>query len=142
MQPDLTAYQIQPLSVTIPDLPIGYQLDRDRFQVLPTYRSGTAIVIGNDATVVLDGTLIDRNGAPLALLAGEIVRLDRKGVPVGEFFTNRQGRFRIEGVGPGSFELRLAGDPTANAQIVIPPKTKGVFVIGEVKLATAAADEN
>jgi outer membrane usher protein len=141
VQPDPTAYQIQPLLAAIPDLPIGYQLDRDRFQVLPTYLSGMLIVIGNDATVVLDGTLMDRNGAPLALLAGEIVNVDRKGAPVVAFFTNRMDRFRIEGVGPGAFELRLAADPAAQARVVIPPKTKGVYVVGKIKLETEAGEE-
>jgi outer membrane usher protein len=53
--PDLSAYQIRPTSVAIPDLPVGYQLSQDQFQLRPNYRSGTVIVVGNDATVVLDG---------------------------------------------------------------------------------------
>ena len=133
--PDLSAYQIRSLLVTVTDLPLGYQLGQDRFHLIPNYRSGTVIVVGNDATVVLDGTLLDRTGAPLALLAGEIAALDPKGAPIGQFFTNRQGRFRIEGVGPGSYELRLVQYPSVNARVVIPAATKGVYAVGEVRLA-------
>lgn len=133
--PDLTAYQIRPLAVTIPDLPVGYQLGQDTYQLNPNYRSGTVVTVGNDATVVLDGLLVDGLGAPLALLAGEIVPLDKKGAAAGEFFTNRQGRFRIEGIGPGRFELRLVRNPEIVALITIPPGTKGVYVVGSVALA-------
>ena len=108
--------------------------------MLPTHRSGTVIVIGNNATVVLDGTLIDRTGAPLALLAGEIVALDKTDARPGQFFTNRQGRFRIEGVGPGTFALRLPGNPDVDAHVTIPPATKGIYVVGAVKLPIDAAD--
>ncbi len=134
--PNLTAYQIRPFAVTIPDLPVGYQLAQDSYQLNPNYRSGTVVIVGNDATVVLDGILVDPSGAPLALLAGEIVPLDKKGAPAGEFFTNRQGRFRIEGIGPGRFELRLVRNPHVVARITIPPGTKGVYVLGNVTLAT------
>jgi outer membrane usher protein len=127
--------------VTVPDLPVGYQLSQDQFQLFPTYRSGTLVVVGNDATVVLDGTLVDRTGTPLALLAGEIVSLDRKDAITGQFFTNRGGRFRIEGVGPGTFELRLARYPGVNAHVTISPETKGVYVVGEIKLAVEAGSE-
>ena len=139
--PSLSAYQIRPLSVTIPDLPVGYQLSQDQFQLLPNYRSGTVVMVGNDATVVLDGTLVDRTGTPLALLAGEIVALDRKDAIIGQFFTNRSGRFRIEGVGPGTFELRLERYPGVNAHVTISPGTKGVYVVGEIKLAMEAGSE-
>ncbi|MEJ0028382.1 MAG: hypothetical protein WDN01_20335 [Rhizomicrobium sp.] len=133
--PNLTAYQIRPLAVTVPDLPVGYQLGQDTYQLNPNYRSGTVVVVGNDATVVLDGVLTDASGAPLALLAGEIVPLDKTGAAAGEFFTNRQGRFRIEGIGPGSFELRLVRSPHVVARITIPPGTTGVYVVGDVTLA-------
>ena len=139
--PSLSAYQIRPLSVTVPDLPVGYQLSQDQFQLLPSYRSGTLVMVGNDATVVLDGTLVDRTGTPLALLAGEIVALDRKEAVIGQFFTNRSGRFRIEGVGPGTFELRLERYPGVNAHVTISPGTKGVYVVGEVKLAIEVGSE-
>jgi len=133
--PNLNGYQLRTTQVAIPDLPNGFDVGPETFVIEPTYRSGSLVTLGTDATVFLDGTLIGENGEPLALISGTIKDLaDPKAPPI-TFFTNRNGRFRVEGMKPGDFELDFAGAfPGVTSKISIPAKASGIYRIGTIKL--------
>jgi outer membrane usher protein len=113
---------------------MGLDLGRDTFQIHPSYRSGTVLDVGTDATVLADGVLVGDDGKPLALLAGKITPLGTPGAAALDFFTNRTGRFRIEGLKPGAYELRVPADSANTAHVEIPASTVGVYRLGDVMI--------
>lgn len=103
--PTLTSYNESPIVLYSGDVPMGYSLGREYYLVRPTYRSGVKLEIGGGSSVIISGKLVRPGGAPLALATGEI-HLAGTG-PVSIFFTNREGNFLLENLGPGEYELRV-----------------------------------
>jgi outer membrane usher protein len=134
--PTVPAYRDYQLSIEAPDLPLGYDLGDQVFTAAPTYKSGTAIEVGTGGTVMLDGTLVDAEGKPIGLYSGHFVSLDdQKQRPIA-FFTNRAGRFRVLGLFPGQFELRLDNFPGRSKTVVVPKDATGMYNAGTVVFST------
>jgi outer membrane usher protein len=132
--PNLDPYNITRLLVDAPNLPVGMDLGERSILVLPTYRSGTVVRVGTDATVFLRGVLLNPNGEPVSLQSAQIVSLsDPNGKPV-TFFTNRAGRFATSGLKPGRYEIRLFTNPPSVLQFEIPSNTRGIYDLGTLKL--------
>jgi outer membrane usher protein len=96
------------------------------------------VPIGTDATVSISGGFILGDGAPAALLSGELQPVDdpsRKAVP---FFTNRKGRFRVESVRPGKWQLVLFGHEVEPFPVEIGSEVEGVVDAGTLKLKAAS----
>ncbi|PZU92063.1 MAG: fimbrial biogenesis outer membrane usher protein, partial [Leptolyngbya sp.] len=125
----LSPYNLTNLSVNAPDLPLGGDLGPDSYALFPTYRSGTVIRVGSEATVLLRGVLVDEQGNPLALQQGRIVSLSDPDWPDAEIITNRTGRFAAQGLKPGRYEIRLFGRPDPVTTFEIPPETTGVYTL-------------
>ncbi|HYE01394.1 MAG TPA: fimbrial biogenesis outer membrane usher protein, partial [Alphaproteobacteria bacterium] len=126
--PDLTGYRARSLLLDVPEAPANYDLGNDRPVVTPTYRSGTVVPIGTDATASLAGLLRDAEGKPLALRSGVLTpRAGGEGIA---FFSNRQGRFRIEGVRPGAWVLTLHGDEGRPLPVEVPATAEGTLDLG------------
>ncbi len=130
--PDFGSYELNTVVIEVPDLPFGYDLGDETPTVMPTLTSGAVIVVGTDATVLLGGTLADNLGQPLALEAGEIRRVDAPDDQPAPFFTNRGGKFRIDGARPGDYMLRLYAMPGIELAITIPPGAEGLYDVGTV----------
>lgn len=133
--PNISPYLIRPLLLDVPDVPLGYDIGNDRPGVAPGYRTGTLVPIGTDAAVSLDGTLIGQDGTPAALLSGvlrPVQGLEAEEVP---FFTNRRGRFRVEAVRPGRWEMLVHGTEAPPIPFEVPPDAEGVINLGEVRLS-------
>ncbi|GBO53301.1 hypothetical protein APA_1208 [Pseudanabaena sp. lw0831] len=131
--PDLSAYQVSKLRIDAPSLPLGYDLGTTSYTVLPTYKSGTAIRIGTDATIFLRGTLRNAKDEPLSLLTGEVVSLSNPDLPPLQLFTNRAGKFALTGIKPGRYELRMYSDPPIVFSIDIPEGKTGLYDLGVVR---------
>ena len=140
--PDLNSYLVRNVTIDAPDLPPGYELGPGVQTVRPTYKSGTVIRVGTGATVLLGGVLETAAGAPVSLQAGEIVSLSEPQIPPVEVFTNRRGKFSVEGLKPGAYELHLFAAPTPTVRFEIPKGTAGLYDIGKLRLASAARLEN
>lgn len=132
--PNISAYLVRPLLLDVPEVPLGYDIGEDRPAVQPGYRTGTVVPVGTDATVSLDGTLTGPDGQPVSLVSG-VLR------PVGgperreiQFFANRRGRFRVESVQPGRWELVLVGVEARPVPVEVPADAEGVLPLGEVRL--------
>jgi len=135
--PDMASYYQNHVVFDIPDLPLGYELGRQVYDVQPTYRSGTVIPVGTGATVLGDGVLVDPAGQPLPLEPGRILSLDDPSRPAVEFFTSRSGRFRVEGLSPGRFRLILDNMPEEAIEFAIPPGSAGRVNIGRLTYVIA-----
>lgn len=132
--PALPSYHLSRIHFDAPDLPFGYDLGPTSFDLVPTYKSGYLFKTSAITMVFLTGTLLDPEGAPLALQAGDVVSLDNPGTEPETMFTNREGRFAVDRMKPGRYELRMF----AWGQVVIPfeiPAGKvGRYEIGALRL--------
>ena len=133
--PDLQSYLVRKLTIDAPDLPPGYELGPDTFTLWPTYRSGTVIHAGTGATVLLRGVLRTADGKPVTLQTGTVHALDNPAFKPLPMFTNRGGRFVVEGLQPGRYELRMLADANAKLSFEIPKGRTGVFEIGDLRFA-------
>ncbi|WP_252181332.1 fimbria/pilus outer membrane usher protein [Azospirillum sp. B4] len=143
--PNISAYLVRPLLLDVPDAPMGYDIGNDRPAVVPGNHTGTLVPIGTDATVSLDGVLLDPDGKPVPLAAGMLVRADGKGTKAVnakdpksglevQFFTNRKGRFRVESVRPGEWLMQLTGVPHKPIPVTVPREAEGLLPLGTLKL--------
>lgn len=136
--PGLTSYHYEQVNLDTSYLEPGYQLGEENFVVLPTYRSGSSVTVGTDATLFVEGRLVDAAGLPLALQAGE-VHLE-EGADGGRafspvvFFTNRKGEFRIEGLLPGRFTLKLFDEAWQPATFELSRRQAGIVSIGKIRM--------
>ena len=139
--PNLNAYELRTTQLDVPDLPAGYDIGPETFVLQPTYRSGSLIELGTDATVFLDGVLVGSNDKPLSLISGTIKEAGASTAQPITFFTNRAGRFRVEGLKPGKFEMDFAGAfPGVKQSITIPPEANGIYHIGTIKLSVEQSE--
>ena len=100
---------------------------------LTTYKSGTVIKIGTDATVFLRGTLRNAKDEPLSLLSGEIISLSDPNWKPLQLFTNRAGKFALTGLKSGRYELRMYTNPPIVFSVNIPEGKTGVYDLGVVR---------
>lgn len=133
--PDLQPYYVSRLRLEALEAPLGYDLGPSEWVVWPSYRSGTLILAGTDATAFVRGVLVDASGEPLGLQGGEVVSLSDASWPVQGFFTNRVGRFALMGFGPGRYEIRLRD--YAPIEFEIAPDQSGLVDLGTLVIQSA-----
>jgi outer membrane usher protein len=129
---DLISYQPQTLSIDVPDLPLGYNLDNELPDLLPSFRSGTVIPLGGNANVLLVGTLSLRKGEIANLETGKLIALNDQDQEPRPFFTNRKGKFYIGKLKPGNYQLHLFSFPKDIITIEIPTDVAGIYDIGNI----------
>ncbi|TCM20665.1 outer membrane usher protein [Novosphingobium sp. PhB165] len=108
--PQLSAYSPRLITYDVPGAPAGYDVGTGIIQVRPPYRSGHLIEIGSDYFVTYAGQLLKPDGTPLALVGGhaiEVSKPDRKPV---DMFTNRTGRFAVQGLRAGKWRIEMPTD--------------------------------
>ncbi|MGG6241886.1 fimbria/pilus outer membrane usher protein [Nodosilinea sp. AN01ver1] len=131
--PDLQPYYVSRVRLDAPEAPLGYDLGTDEYVVMPSYRSGTLIMAGTEATAFVRGTLVDEAGVALGLQAGEVVSLSDADWAAQPLFTNRTGRFALLGFTPGRYEIRLRD--RAPLQFEISPEQSGLIDLGQLTLS-------
>lgn len=110
VQGNLSDYSAQNVQFDAADADNGFDVGDGVVLVEPPYKSGYAVVAGQESYVSVIGTLVDENG-PVAVASGTVVDLET-GEPLSDssFFTNSAGRFGIFGLAPGrSYEVRISG---------------------------------
>jgi outer membrane usher protein len=130
---NLQSYQFRRTNLSAPELPIGLELGQDNFQLLPSYKSGILVTIGTGATVYLEGLVRDASGNLVPVQAGRLESVDAEDNVI-LLFTNRQGRFRTQGVNPGQYRLTFTGLANQSAIVQIPLNTTGRYSVGEIQL--------
>ncbi|GEM_PF-6470492 len=129
VMPDLQAYRPSSLSLDGSYLPDGFSVGQERYAFSPGYRSGYRMVVGSSAAVYVRGRLVDGNGEPIALEAGEVIAGDGTTLP---FFTNQEGGFEITDLSPGEYRLQLYADPAAETVFAIPGDAVGRYDLEDV----------
>lgn len=135
---NLRSYQLSTLRVNAPDLPIGYEIGPQVHYIAPTYKSGTLIQVGSDASVFLKGRLVDSQGEAIALQAGEVQSLSDSNWKTVTIFTNKAGKFALEGFKPGKYMIRLYTDKPQVAHFTIPNAQEGIYDVGPLQLTIQA----
>lgn len=123
---DAVAYYDRPVSIEASRLPVGVQLKRDNVTIKPSYRSGVEVPIEVQSFLAVRGSLLDESGQALGLVSGE-VREAATNRYVGTFFTNRSGRFLIEGMKAGTYRLDFFGDQWRPVTIEVPNGKVGTY---------------
>ena len=132
--PDLTPYLYRTFRIDASRLPPGFDAGESSYTIYPGNRSGTVIRLGSNANVMLDGTLVFRDGSPVALQAGSIRPLADPDALPQAFFTNRAGRFRVDKLSPGRYAMELFRFPGVAPVIDIPQNAAGPTPIGVLVL--------
>ncbi len=131
----IAPYQLTQVSLDAPELSLGEDLGQPSYQLLPTYRSGTLIKTGTEATVLLRGVLVDQNQEAVTLQQGWIESLSDPNWPIVEFFTNRTGRFVAVGLKSGLYRLHLSQNSSDMLEFEISDQQQGNFNIGILQLS-------
>lgn len=139
--PNLTAYSITPLTLDAPNLPIGSELGPDHFYLLPGYKTGTALVVGNQASILIQGVLLRPDGTPAAFITGQVVNLTEPSAAPAVVFTNGSGRFFVEGLEPGRHELVVLPGETSPFEFTLSQDMEGLQAMGTVTLASKRSIE-
>ncbi len=137
--PDLSSYQVRRVLVDVPDLPIGAELGKDVFDVVPTVRSGTLINVGTAASVLIEFVILDEAGEPISLQAGEISKIGDEAFTPLLVFSNRAGVMTSDGVVPGQYELVLFAFPDAPVQFEVAEDAAGIISLGTFRFSSTGA---
>jgi outer membrane usher protein len=134
VDPSLTSYFERVVSYDVPDAPTGYDLGSGNIRIKPPYRSGYLITAGSEYSVNLTGTLFNSEHEAISLMSGTAIELDRLERAPLTVFTNRAGRFAIQGMRPGRWKIEFPGSKPMIAVIEVPAKAEGLVMMGEVTL--------
>ncbi|MGY6661036.1 MAG: fimbria/pilus outer membrane usher protein [Glycocaulis sp.] len=138
--PDLAPFLVRTLEVEAIDAPAGISIGAEAFTVIPGYRSGYLIEVGDEGNVALIGTLVDDNGAPIAFAAGVARISDGDRIIERPVFTNAGGRFYVDGVVAGSIvALEFEGERNLRANVRAPDGVVGVVRFDGTVVAVPAA---
>ncbi|MBI1385801.1 MAG: fimbria/pilus outer membrane usher protein [Rhizobiales bacterium] len=131
--PSVPAYTSTSLPYDVDDLPLGYSLGTSVFDLKAPYRGGYSLEVGSSYSVSAYGTLIGRDGEPIALLTG-IARSEAAPGREVTIFTNRSGKFGADGLAPGRWVIEMAteGAPTRFV-LDIPEGTDGLHRAGTLE---------
>lgn len=138
VNPNLGSYFQRVVTYDVPNAPTGYDLGAGNIRVRPPYRSGYLIVAGSDYSVIATGTLYNEKHEPIGLLAGKATELDRSDRPAIQVFTNRAGRFGLQGLRPGRWRIDMPTVPPKSVIIDVPQGSDGVIALGDLTAATEA----
>jgi len=133
--PDLQSYQYRKITSDPQNVPVGRDPGQQSFTAMPSYKSGTVIRVGEEGTVALAGTLQTVDGQLIALQAGDLTEEGAADKTAATLFTNREGKFYVEGLKVGRYSLRLHADPSVVTQFEVPQDKYGLYEIGDLRLA-------
>lgn len=132
---DVGSYTQTSLRVKVEDLPLGYDLGKGVFDLAGPLHAGYVLQIGSDRSASATGTLLNRDGNPLSYAAGRVTSPDDAGFEEQKIFTNKAGRFVVQGLVPGkTYAIRLPGVPEQN-RFKSADGTYGLNQLGELKTA-------
>jgi outer membrane usher protein len=129
---EVASYYLNTVNVDSTSLPLGYLVDQEFYGTQLTYRSGLLIDLKIKKRVMIKGQFQDSKGQALDYAAGDI--FDAKNQLIdNSFFTNKEGRFLIEGLEPGTYTIVTDKNVTPFT-FEIPVDTEKVLNLGTVKL--------
>ncbi|KZN44490.1 fimbria/pilus outer membrane usher protein [Pseudoalteromonas luteoviolacea] len=112
-----SGYSKAQLNIDVPNAPLGYDWGPGMYVKVGGAATGHHIQIGSDLSYTVIGTLVDHSGTPIAMKRGRIIKQyagdsDNKNTTDTQaqswaFFTNRTGRFVVEGISTGHYRIEL-----------------------------------
>lgn len=129
----LSAYSHRTLIYDVPDAPTGYDLGQGNVQLDPPYRAGYRLTVGSDYHLMLVGRLLDRNGEPVSLLAGEAQDLGAPKRPPMTIFTGRNGKFGAQGLRPGKWRITMPTEPATIYELTVRDSATGTVQAGDLR---------
>ncbi len=106
---NLTSYHHNRLQFNSTELQLGHYLEREAYDIIPKYRSGVYIPLVVQKSVILKGRLNAEIPEWFSYAYGKIFSIDGS-LQTSNFFTDEAGKFVIEGLTPGKYEIELS-DP-------------------------------
>lgn len=104
--PNYQAYRYYPVRIDSRDIPMGIEVPPQEVVVAPPFRGGVLVTLDAEYSRALAGK-INWQGNGLALKMGSLK--SQSGERNYNFFTNRKGRFLVESVRPGKYQV-FVGD--------------------------------
>jgi outer membrane usher protein len=138
--PDLPAFTPRNVEFEVNDLPLGYDLGAESARFVSPYKAGHRVIVGNGNNVTAVGILLGREGEPVSLLAGS-AREESGEAEAGsaassriDLFTNRAGKFGVEGLAPGRWIIEMPGEQGPLLyRLSIPKTAEGLYRAGTLK---------
>jgi outer membrane usher protein len=132
-------YRLQRVTIEV-DTPVGYDLGPGEFNAFPSSAVGYVLPIGADNYRSAVGTLVDMFGRPVSLASGEVMRLSHAERLEQTLFTNRTGRFALQGLGVGAYRITVNTSPPSVATFEIPAGGSTFTDLGELELLHETVD--
>lgn len=137
---ELSSYSTRTTTYDVPTAPTGYDIGAGSLRVLPPYRAGYLVTVGSDSNVLAIGRLINREGAPLALVVGRAIEVGGEGEPI-TIFTSRDGRFSAQGLRPGRWRLEMPGSPPLSYELIVPDSGETLLRTGDLRPISESVDQ-
>ena len=132
--PNASPYRPARVIYDAPSAPAGYDLGSAAFDMKAPYKAGYNLKAGSAYTVTATGKLLDAEGEPLPLLAGEAREANKENGRKVELFTNRAGSFGAQGLAPGKWIIEMPTEPEPSRYgIEIPEGVTGLHNVGTLK---------
>jgi outer membrane usher protein len=128
----MSAHNFRTLIYQVPDAPSGYDLGAGNIAIKPPYRAGYRLVIGSDYHLLVLGRLLDGNGEPVKLLAGQAQDLDDPKHPAITLFTSRDGKFGAQGLRPGHWRIEMPTEPPIAYEFTVTDSADGIARTGDL----------
>ena len=129
--PNASPYRPARVIYDAPSAPAGYDLGSAAFDMKAPYKAGYNLKAGSAYTVTATGKLLDAEGEPLPLLAGEAREANKENGRKVELFTNRAGSFGAQGLAPGKWIIEMPTEPEPSRYgIEIPEGVTGLHNVG------------
>jgi outer membrane usher protein len=132
--PNASPYRPARVTYDAPGASAGYDLGSAAFDMKAPYKAGYNLKAGSAYTVTATGKLVDAEGQPLPLLAGEAREANKENGRKVELFTNRAGSFGAQGLAPGRWIIEMPTEPEPSRyHIEIPEGVTGLHNAGTLK---------
>lgn len=118
------------MDYNVEDAPLGYDWGNGKIEVSPGSATGHILNIGSDAFYTAIGFIEDGDGEPLAYVQGRMI-LEELDVA---FFTNKQGRFYIQGVRPGTYRMEISQSGIPAISVTIPASKESLINLGKLSV--------
>lgn len=131
---DQSSYYRNTVNVDSTSLPMGYLLDREFYGTQNTYRSGILLDLKIRKLVMVRGQMLDSSGRPVVYAAGDV--FNQQGQLIDNtFFTNKDGRFMIEGLEPGTYKVITDRGDVGVFTFSVPKEAEKILNLGPIKPA-------
>ena len=119
---NLAPYQYREVEIDPTEISPGIGLEKERFVLLPGYKSGHLVKIEDKGARSVEGRIIAK-GRPLSLKVGSFGGVG--------FFTNREGYFYVEGVPAGENIMEIEG---SRRVFDIDKSKRGIIDLGPIEV--------